>query len=64
VASDHGRGSADVYATTPEAIHDLACGELGYESQASTASGPYEGRALHRDRGERERVNAAARPRA
>jgi hypothetical protein len=40
VASEHGRGSADVYGTTPEAIHDLLCGELGYEISGLDGDGP------------------------
>ncbi len=62
VAFEHGRGSADHYGTTPGGIHDLLCGELGYEIAGLDGDGPY-----GRDRFEEifasgERVNFAARP--
>jgi FkbM family methyltransferase len=61
VAFEHGRGSADLYGTTPGGIHDLLCGELGYEICGLDGDGPY-----GRDRFEEifatgERVNFAAR---
>jgi FkbM family methyltransferase len=62
LALEHGRGSADLYGTTPGAVHDLLCGELGYEITGLDGDGPY-----GRDRFEEifesgERVNFAARP--
>jgi FkbM family methyltransferase len=62
LALEHGRGSADLYGTTPGAVHDLLCGELGYEITGLDGDGPY-----RRDHFEEifesgERVNFAARP--
>ena len=53
VAFEHGLGSADVYGTTPDRIHDLLCGQLGYEIYGLDGDGPYEVRALQRDLRER-----------
>ena len=63
VAFEHGRGSADVYGTTPGGIHDLLGGELGYEIYGLDGDGPY-GRELFEEIfASGERVNFAARPR-
>jgi len=63
VAFEHGRGSADVYGTTPGGIHDLLRGELGYEIYGLDGDGPY-GRERFEDIfASGERVNFAARPR-
>ena len=64
LAFEHGRGSADVYGTTPGAVHDLLCAELGYEISGLDGDGPY-GRERFTEIFESgERVNFAARWRA
>lgn len=62
IAFEHGLGSADYYGTTPEEIHDLLAGELGYAIRGMDGDGPY-GRAEFAAvfaRG--ERVNFVAHP--
>ena len=63
VAFEHGRGSADVYGTTPGAIHDLLCGELGYEISGLDGDGPYDVERFIEIFASGERVNFAAWPR-
>ncbi len=63
VAFEHGRGSADVYGTTPGAIHDLLCGELGYEISGLDGDGPYGVERFIEIFASGERVNFAAWPR-
>jgi FkbM family methyltransferase len=64
VAFEHGRGSADVYGTTPGGLHDLLCGELGYEISGLDGDGPYSRERFTEIFESRERVNFAARWRA
>jgi len=40
VVFEHGRGASEYYGTTPEAIHDLVCGELGMRIFDMDATGP------------------------
>jgi FkbM family methyltransferase len=62
VAFEHGRGSADVYGTTPGGIHDLLCAELGYEIYGLDGDGPYGRGRFEEIFASGERVNFAARP--
>ena len=64
LAFEHGRGSADVYGTTPGAVHDLLCGELGYEISGLDGDGPYSRERFTEIFESGERVNFAARWRA
>jgi FkbM family methyltransferase len=62
IAFEHGLGSADRYGTTPECIHDLLAGQLGYAIHGMDGDGPYT-RARFADvfiRG--ERINFVAYP--
>jgi FkbM family methyltransferase len=63
VAFEHGRGSADLYGTTPGRIHDLLCGELGYEISGLDGDGPYGAERFIELFASGERVNFAAWPR-
>jgi FkbM family methyltransferase len=40
IVFEHGRGAADHYGTTPEAIHDLVCGDFGLRLFDMDAKGP------------------------
>lgn len=64
VAFEHGLGSADLYGTTPGRIHDLLCGQLGYEIYGLDGEGPYESRRFGEIFASGERVNFVARPEA
>jgi FkbM family methyltransferase len=64
VAFEHGRGSADHYGTTPGAIHDLLCEDLGYEIAGLDGDGPYDAERFAEIFASGERVNFVARPRA
>ena len=63
IAFEHGLGSADHYGTTPDAIHALLAGELGYELRGLDGDGPYDGDRFAEIFASGERVNFAARPR-
>lgn len=41
IAFEHGAGSADLFGTTPETIHDLMTDELGYAISGLDGDGPY-----------------------
>jgi len=40
IAFEHGPGASEHYGTTPEAIHDFVCGELGMRIFDMDATGP------------------------
>lgn len=61
VVFEHGRGSADHYGATPERLHGLLAGELGYEIGGLDGDGPYDSRAFARLFESGERVNFVAR---
>jgi FkbM family methyltransferase len=61
IAFEHGLGSADHYGTTPEAIHRLLAGELGYEIGGLDGDGPYDEARFAEIFTRAERVNFAAR---
>jgi FkbM family methyltransferase len=63
IAFEHGAGSADHYGTTPEAIHRLLAGELGYAIHGVDGDGPYDERRFAEVFASGERVNFVARPR-
>lgn len=60
VAFEHGLGSADHYGTTPETIHDLLAGELGYELRGLDGDGPYDRARFAEIFAKGERVNFVA----
>jgi FkbM family methyltransferase len=62
IAFEHGLGSADFYDTTPEAIHDLLAGELGYSITGLDGDGPYTRARFAEIFASGERVNFAAQP--
>jgi len=62
IAFEHGAGSADHYGTTPEAIHRLLAGELGYAIHGLDGDGPYDERRFAEIFAAGERVNFAAHP--
>jgi FkbM family methyltransferase len=62
VAFEHGRGSADIYGTTPGRIHDLLCAELGYSISGLDGDGPYDAERFIEIFASGERVNFVARP--
>ena len=62
VLFEHGRGSADVYGTTPGRIHDLLVGELDYRIYDLDGGGPYSREEFERTYEAVERVNFVARP--
>jgi FkbM family methyltransferase len=62
IAFEHGLGSADHYGTTPEAIHGLRVGELGYRLFGLEGDGPYDEPRFGEIVAKGERVNFAARP--
>jgi FkbM family methyltransferase len=62
VVFEHGRGSADHYGTTPQRIHGLLAGELGYSIEGLDGDGPYDARDLAAQFESGERVNFVARP--
>jgi FkbM family methyltransferase len=41
VVFEHGKGGADCYGTSPEQIHDLLAGDLGYRVFDMDGAGPY-----------------------
>ena len=61
IAFEHGRGSADHYGTTPEALHDLLA-DLGYAVHGIDGDGPYPRRRFAELFAAGERVNFLARP--
>jgi FkbM family methyltransferase len=61
MAFEHGRGSADYYGTTPEAVYDLLSG-LGYEVCGLDGDGPYSRERFAEIFAAGERVNFLARP--
>jgi FkbM family methyltransferase len=61
VAFEHGRGSADHYGTTSDAIHNLLA-ELGYEISGLDGDGPYDVDRFAELFASGERVNFVARP--
>jgi FkbM family methyltransferase len=63
VTFEHGRGSADHYGTTPGAIHDLLCTDLGYGISGLDGDGPYDAERFTEIFESGERVNFVARPR-
>lgn len=62
IAFEHGLGSADHYGTTPEAIHRLLAGELGYSIHGLDGDGPYDEPRFSEIFAAGERVNFAAWP--
>jgi FkbM family methyltransferase len=62
IAFEHGLGSADHYGTTPEALHRLLAGELGYAIHGLDGDGPYDEARFAEIFNARERVNFVARP--
>ena len=64
LAFEHGRGSADVYGTTPGAVHHLLCAELGYEIFGLDGDGPYSRERFTEIFESGERVNFVGRWRA
>jgi FkbM family methyltransferase len=62
IAFEHGLGSADRYGTTPEDIHDLLAGVLGYTITGMDADGPYTRSRFAEIFARRERVNFVAHP--
>jgi len=62
VAFEHGRGSADLYGTTPTRIHELLCGQLAYEIYGLDGDGPYGVGRFGELFASGERVNFVARP--
>ena len=62
IAFEHGLGSADHYGTTPEAVHRLLAGELGYEIKGLDGDGPYDEARFREIFAGGERVNFAAFP--
>jgi len=63
IAFEHGAGSAEHYGTTPEAIHRLLAGELGYAIHGLDGDGPYDEARFGELFASGERVNFVARPR-
>ena len=63
IAFEHGLGSADHYGTTPEALHRLLAGELGYEIKGLDGDGPYDEPRFREIFATKQRVNFAAWPR-
>jgi FkbM family methyltransferase len=62
IAFEHGFGSADHYGTTPQALHRLLAGELGYSIHGLDGDGPYDEARFSEIFATGERVNFAARP--
>ncbi|HYI21518.1 MAG TPA: FkbM family methyltransferase [Candidatus Limnocylindrales bacterium] len=42
IVFEHARGGAEQYGTTPEALHDLLVGDLGYRIEGLDGDGPYD----------------------
>ncbi len=61
VLFEHGVGSANVYGTSPDQIHALLAGELGYEIYDLDGRGPYTREEFERVFWANERVNFLAR---
>jgi FkbM family methyltransferase len=64
VVFEHGVGSADHYGTTPNRIHGLFTGSLGYEIHGLDWDGPYTAERFAEIFARGERVNFVAVPRA
>jgi FkbM family methyltransferase len=62
VVFEHGAGSADHYGTTPDRIHDLFTGFLGYRLFGLDGDGPYAVDRFTEIFSRGERVNFVARP--
>lgn len=62
IAFEHGLGSADYYGTTPERIHGLLAGELGYAIRGLDGDGPFTCEEFAGIFARRERVNFMADP--
>jgi FkbM family methyltransferase len=62
IVFEHGLGSADYYGTTPERIHDLLAGELGYGIRSLDGEGPYTRAEFAAIFARGERVNFVAHP--
>ena len=62
IAFEHGLGSAEYYGTTPEGIHDLLAGELGYAIHGMDGDGPYTREQFAGIFARAERVNFVADP--
>jgi FkbM family methyltransferase len=62
VAFEHGLGSADHYGTTPERIHELLAGRLGYRIHGLDGDGPYGAERFAEVFSRGERVNFIAWP--
>jgi FkbM family methyltransferase len=62
VAFEHGLGSADYYGTTPERIHELLGGQLGYRLHGLDGDGPYSADRFAEVYNRGERVNFVAWP--
>jgi FkbM family methyltransferase len=63
VAFEHGAGSADLFGTTPEALHDLLTDELGYLVGGLDGDGPYTRATFAEIFASGQRVNFLATPR-
>ena len=42
IVFEHARGGAELYGTTPEALHDLLVADLGYRIEGLDGDGPYD----------------------
>jgi FkbM family methyltransferase len=62
VVFEHGAGSADHYGTTPDGIHHLFTGRLGYRIFGLDSDGPYTADRFREVFTSGERVNFVARP--
>jgi FkbM family methyltransferase len=62
VVFEHGRGSADVYGTQPEDIHDMLVKQLGYVITGLDGDGPYSTERFRQIFERHERVNFVAWP--
>ena len=62
VAFEHGAGSADHYGTSPERLHQLLGGTLGYRIHGLDGDGPYGADRFAELFASGERVNFVARP--
>lgn len=62
IVFEHARGGAELYGTTPTAIHDLLATELGYRIEGLDGDGPYDRAAFERVFSTGERYNFVAWP--
>ena len=62
VVFEHARGGAEQYGTTPEALHDLLVGELGFRIEGLDGDGPYDRARFAEIFATGERYNFAAWP--